>query len=72
MQFLKVFIRRQLPSLNVSSEVPSFTDVVVSFPPPSHQHPQTHTHTQKYCKTFARLWSNISLLALDRLPLNVV
>lgn len=48
MQFLKVFIRQQLPSLNVASEVSSFTDVVVSLsphppflPPPSN----THTHT---------------------------
>ena len=48
MQFLKVFIRRQLPSLNVSSEVRSFTDVVVSFPPPPSFSPapsNTHTHT---------------------------
>lgn len=47
MQFLKVFIRQQLPSLNVASEVPSFTDVVVSLSPhpPSYHHPQTHTHT---------------------------
>lgn len=54
MQFLKVFIRQQLPSLNVASEVPSFTDVVVSLSP----HPPLLTTTLKHTHTHTNVLQN--------------